>query len=108
MDSYQHAPSQYEAPEVPNAFARYSKGLGIATIITALMGTVYIPFMLGGLAIILGILSRGSKATLCRTVKFGIVTAVIGLVINTGVVVVVAARVYSLFTVPEYRQLFLS
>lgn len=84
-----------------NSFATAANVLGIIAIVTAIFGTVYPPFILGGLAIILGWLSHGGEERLSKLAKTGIITASIGLVLN---LVVITISIYAVFTVPEYKQ----
>jgi len=76
--------------------------LGILTIVTAIMMTVYIPFVLGGVGIILGILSKGQLLHLPKQAEIGISAAIVGLVLN---IVIMVSSFYTVFTNPEaYSQ----
>lgn len=77
--------------------------LGIITVATALLGTVYLPFMLGGIAIVMGILSRDATGALDFKAKLGIILGTAGIILN---IVVVATSVYSVFTNPEQYASF--
>ncbi len=77
--------------------------LGIITVATALLGTVYLPFMLGGIAIVMGILSRDASGTLDFKAKLGILLGTAGIILN---IVVVATSVYSVFNNPEQYATF--
>lgn len=76
--------------------------LGVLTIITTVMMTVYIPYILGGLAIILGVLSRGELKSFHKSAKIGITVGAIGLVMNTCMIV---TSVHTVFSNPDaYRE----
>lgn len=69
--------------------------LGIATIVSAILGTVYFPFILGGICIVLALLSKGYDEKMSSKPKIGIICSVVGLVLN---VLVVSTSVYKVFT----------
>ena len=69
--------------------------LGIAAIVSAIMMTVYLPFILGGISIVLALLSKGYENKMAGSAKAGIVCAVVGLVLN---VLVVSVSLYTVFT----------
>lgn len=77
--------------------------LGILTVATALLGTVYLPFMLGGVAIVMGILSRDEQGMIDFKAKIGILLGALGIVLN---IVVVATSVYTVFSSPEQYKAF--
>ena len=77
--------------------------LGILTVATALLGTVYLPFMLGGVAIVMGIVSRDQSGTVDFKAKIGILLGALGIVLN---IVVVATSVYTVFNNPEQYEAF--
>lgn len=58
--------------------------LGILSIVTACMMTVYLPFIFGGLAIILALLSKGCRKLQGKAVA-GIACAAAGLLLNLAV-----------------------
>lgn len=68
-----------------NGFERASATLGIISIVTAIMGLATIPLMMGGLAIILALLSRGKGPMSQRAVR-GLTCGVIGLTINIALI----------------------
>lgn len=75
---------------------------GVLTIVTTVLVTVYLPFVFGGLSIIFACLSRvGDTAKLAKQAKTGILCAVIGLVMNTSLIV---GSISLVFNHPEYRQ----
>lgn len=69
-----------------NLYAKSSLVLGIISIITMFMGTIYIPFITGGIAIILAMLSRGSARSLATPAAIGLITSCIGIVLNVGLI----------------------
>jgi len=75
--------------------------LGITAIVTAVMMTVYIPFICGGVSIILAILSKGQFPSLHKQAKLGILLATIGIVLN---IIVVSTSVYQVFTNPDLKK----
>ena len=86
-----HNPSEnnpYYRPYTPpvkapgSGFATAALALGIASILSAVLMTVYFPFILGSVAIVLAILSKGTAAKMIKQAKAGIVCAVVALVIN--------------------------
>ena len=59
--------------------------LGILAIVTAFMMTLYLPFLFGGLAILLALLSKGTAARLQSKATMGIICSIIGLTANIGI-----------------------
>lgn len=77
--------------------------LGIIAVISAFFGTVYPPIICGGLAVILGLLSKGNDKAMLPNAKVGVLTAILGMVIN---VLVVGSVIIMLFTNPSYKEDF--
>ena len=77
--------------------------LGIISIATAILGTVYLPFMLGGIAIVMAIASRPESGPMHMRARIGILCAVIGIVVN---VAVVGTTVYTVMHDPEQFEMF--
>lgn len=69
-----------------NGFAIAAMILGISAIITAFMLTVYLPFILGSLSIVMAILSRSGLTGLQSKAKAGIICSVVALLLNIGIV----------------------
>ena len=69
-----------------SSFATASMILGIIAIISAFFGTVYPPIICGGLAVILGLLSKGNDKAMLPNAKVGVLTAILGIVVNVLVV----------------------
>lgn len=84
-----------------NGFEKASGILGIASIITAIMGLATVPMTLGGLAIILAVLSRGKGQMGQRAVR-GVTCGIIGMTINIALIGYV---IMLFFTNPMYRDL---
>lgn len=102
-------PNPYGSPNgmpYPNSYQSVQKSpadglitatlaLGIATIVSAILGTVYFPFILGGICIMLALLSKGYDEKMSSKPKIGIICSVVGLVLN---ILVVGTSVYKVFT----------
>lgn len=86
-----------------SGFATAALVLGLLSILTAFVGTVYPPIVFAGLAIILGLLSKGNDKVMLPNAKVGVVTAVLGLVVN---VLVVASALVMIFTDPATNKRF--
>ena len=69
--------------------------LGIAAIVSAILGTVYFPFILGGISIVFALLSKIGDEKMVSKSKTGVICAVIGLVLN---LFIVSTSVYRVFT----------
>lgn len=117
MDNYNNGPVQpfqnnnsgyppyYTRPtrHPGSGFATASMVLGIISIMTAFLGTVYPPLVCGGLSIILGLLSKGGDPVLLPNARVGVITAIVGLIVN---VAVVAASFALVFGNPQMREEF--
>lgn len=77
--------------------------LGISAIVSALMLTVYFPFILGSLSIILALLSKGYEQKIAARAKVGIVCSIVGLVFNF---IIVGASVHMVISNPTVFQQF--
>ena len=80
---------QYTPPvRIPgNGFANAAMILGIISIVTAIMLTLYFPFALGSLAILFALLSKGRAPKMQGRAKAGIICGTIGLAINISIFV---------------------
>lgn len=87
----------------PNVFALFAKSLGIFSIFCAVFSVFFGSFICGGLAIILAILSKGYNTGMEKNAKIGIVTGMIGIVLQISML---AFSVYSIIHVPEFREQF--
>lgn len=68
-----------------NVYSKASKAVGIAAIVSTFLMPVYLPFILGGLAIVLAIISRG-KFEIDSDGWVGITTGIIAIVVNIAMV----------------------
>ena len=117
MDNYNNGPippwqngnsgvPPYYAPPTRHpgsAFATASLVLGIIAILSAFTGTVFPPLVCGGLSIILALLSKGNDRVMLPNAKVGVLTGILGLILN---VLVVASAFLLLFTEPELKEDF--
>lgn len=76
-------------------FANAAMILGIISIVTAAIMTVYPPFILGSLAILFAILSKGRAPKLLAQAKAGIICAITGLSINICIIVFSFVYIFS-------------
>lgn len=94
----------YRSPvRVPgSSFASIAMVFGIISIVTALMMTVYFPFILGSLAILFAILSKGLANGFMKQAKIGIICGIAGLAVN--IVIVAGSFAYILSHPDTLRQ----
>lgn len=79
---------QFEQTAPPrNGMATAASVLGLATIVTTILLTVYIPFITGSLAILFAILSKGADKRMAPSAVSGVTSAVIGLVTNAVLII---------------------
>lgn len=85
-------------PPKPKGFgmATASMVLGIITLSSLLLLRVSIPFLLGGIAIILAILSRGGEKNMLGRAKAGIICSIAGLCLDVTLCVFSVWLVFSL------------
>lgn len=75
-------------PRIPGSgLANAAILMGVISIVSALMMTIYFPFILGSLSILFGILSKGRAPKLLKQAKSGIICGIIGIAANTVIVV---------------------
>lgn len=106
MDMYENNGSplyQFEAPQPPpkNAMSTAAMVMGILTIVTTIMCTVYIPFITCGLAVLFAILSKGKDRQMSHSAKTGTATGIIGLCLN---ILLIGMTWYMYTTVPEIHE----
>lgn len=91
---------RYTPPErVPGSgLASAAMILGIASIVSAFMMTVYFPFILGCLAILFALLSKGLSPKLVKQAKAGIICAIAALAVNVSIIV---ASISFMFSNPD-------
>ena len=95
----------YQLPvaEPGSSLAKAAMVLGIIAIASCFTFTVYPPFILGSIAIVLALLSKGRRPKLFSNAKTGIVCAVSGFATNT---IIITCIMYLLFTSPYIREIF--
>lgn len=94
---------QIPAAEPGSNLAKAAMICGILSIIFCFTFTVYPAFVLGSVAVILALLSKGRRNKLFSQARTGIICAAIGLIINA--VILTSSLVY-VFTNPEGREEF--
>ena len=77
--------------------------LGVTSIVSAFMMTVYFPFILGGISIIMALLSKGHEQKMVSKAKMGIVCSIVGIVLN---IIIVIGSVYIVFSSEATFQQF--
>ena len=77
--------------------------LGLLTVATAIMGTVYLPFIFGGLAVVMAVVSRAEDGTMHFRARLGALIGALGIVLN---VVIVGGAVYSVLNNPKQYEAF--
>ena len=87
--------------EPGSSLANAAMILGIIALICCFTFTVYPAFILGSIAILLALLSKGRRPALFPKAKTGIICATIGLVLNT---VLLTSAMVMVFTNNELRQ----
>lgn len=97
---YERSAYQRSYVDPGGSFATASMVLGIISIITSITFTVYPAFILGSIAIVLALLSKGRRPKLLSKAHVGIICAITGIVLNT---IIVTTCTVLLFTSPEVR-----
>ena len=87
-----------------NGFATASLVTGICALLSVFTMTVIPPMILGGLSIILGLLSRGDVRLPHSFALIGIITSASALVIN---IVISVFAFYLVFTDPDATQMYM-
>ena len=82
-------------------FAAAALILGLLSIVTAVLGTVYPPLVFGGLAIILAILSKGNDRAYLTNARIGFISGIVGLIIN---VIVVVSSIWLICNNPQMQE----
>jgi len=97
--------NSYRIPvaEPGSSLAKAAMICGILSIIFCLTFTVYPAFVLGSVAIILALLSKGRRSSLFTNARTGIICATIGLIFNA---ILVTSSVAYVFTNPEQMEKF--
>ena len=93
--------AQREPEEPANGLARASMVLGVISVITFFTFTIYPAVILGSLAIILALLSRGASFKMHSKAKNGIITAVTAISCD---IALVAACCFLIFGSPDFFE----
>lgn len=110
MNDYNNSPYgedvSYErrtiSPEAEsNGMAKASKICGIIAVVSIITLMIYPAIMLGSVAIILALLSRGSGSKLPDKARTGLTTGIVALIVN---IAIVAGAVAILFSHGEYKN----
>lgn len=78
--------------------ATASMVLGIISLVSLVLLRIYIPFLVGGIGIILAILSKGSAKKMMAKAKAGMICCITGLVLDVSLCVF---SVYLVFALPD-------
>lgn len=81
--------------------AKTAGTFAFAAVITALFGTMILPFILGGLSIIFAVLSKGKNYTYQLNAKIALIASCIALIGNTAYT---GFAFYNVFFNEEYRE----
>ncbi|MDE6419342.1 MAG: hypothetical protein K2K87_02310 [Lachnospiraceae bacterium] len=93
---------QFEQAAPPrNGMVTAASVLGLATIVTTILCTVYIPFITGSLAILFALLSKGNSDRMNPTATSGVTSAVVGLIMN---VMLIITAIVLYFTNPTIKE----
>ncbi len=105
MDMYENNGPHYQFeqpyPQDKNGMSTASMIMGLLTVVTTIMCTVYIPFITCGLAVLFGILSKGKKKHMNSSAIAGTAAGVGGLILNLLLIISV---VYLYTNVPEIHE----
>lgn len=77
--------------------------LGGLSIVSTIMMTVYLPFILGGIGIILAILSKGQDLKMEKHAKTGMLLSIAGVILN---ICIIFGAFYTVFHNPEVNKEF--
>lgn len=98
---YGNGPYQKPYVEPGSNFANISMVLGIISIVSSFTFTIYPAFVLGSMAIVLALLSRGRRRRLANKAGTGIICGTIGLITNT---IILVSCMVLLFTNNDIRN----
>lgn len=85
-----------------NSMSTAAAVLGVTAAASTMVLPVYLPCILGSLAIVMALLSRGSALMALRA-RIGLTVALVSIIMN---IMMLASGVYMFVTVPEVRQQF--
>ncbi len=89
---YRYSPP-YMAPG--QKLANAAMVLGIISILSTILMTIYIPVILGSIAVILAILSKGTKPRMAGQAMTGLICGIGGLIMNLGILVTTLSFIFS-------------
>ena len=98
---YNRSSYQLPAAEPGSSLAKAAMVLGIIAIASCFTFTIYPAYILGSIAIVLALLSKGRRPKLFSNAKTGIICAVGGIAFNTLIVTLIS---YLLFANPAVRE----
>lgn len=104
--SNQPSPYHYPPPvRLPgNNFSTAAMILGILAILSTFFLPIYLPFILGSLAILFALLSKGRAPKLSGNAMVGTICGSIGIGINAALFGIYAAFFFSLFSDPDLMR----
>jgi hypothetical protein len=83
------------------AFITAAYVLGILSIVTTFLCTVYLPYIFGSLSIIFALLSKGNATRTAQRAASGIRCAILGMIMNTALIIACFTLV---FTNPQIHE----
>lgn len=92
--------------EPPNTFAKAAKVLGIIALVSVFTFTVYPSIVLGTLAIILALLSRGASVKMHHTAKTGVKTAAVAIGLDVTIFVMACLIFFTLLKSETFQTEF--
>lgn len=99
QDGFERKPISPQAES--NGMAKASKICGIISVVSIITLMIYPAIILGSVAIILALLSRGKEKRLPDKARTGLTTGIVAIVVN---IVVVGGAVAILFSDGAYKQ----
>lgn len=93
MDIKNNYPNRMSKPG--SSLAITAMAFGIGSIVSAVMMTLYFPFVLGSLAIVFALLSKGLSPRMGAPARTGIICGFAGLAVNISILVTSVSFVFS-------------
>ena len=78
--------------------------LGVSAIISTFLIPVFLPFILGSIAIVLAFLSRGGDMKFTKRGKLAVILGFLAIALNIAYIIYVSVTMYSLLSTPAGRQ----
>lgn len=106
METYENSQNQippYETTQLSNSMATAAMVLGVASVLTFM--TVYLPLILGSLAIILALLSKGYNYRMMPSAKVGIISGAVSFGSMFGILLLGISTIVSLFVTKTPEEL---